>query len=247
MPSFAHSSGGRGGRAFTLVELLAVIAILGVVGGLMIVAVSRVRAAAHRGACAENMRQIALGMLTYAGENRGKLPEPIDTSATEAAGRTWDAKIRPYIDVKVGATGQTLSPTPVLRCETDPRPLIVDGTAKNWARSYALPRYPGTASWSNNLGVFGTLDGVYTSRRLAEIGTPPKALVLVELSTNTNGAITTNYQFKGAQAVTDYGGGGSAGKIDGSYYHGDVMNYAFADGHVESLPPGKITIAHFRM
>jgi prepilin-type N-terminal cleavage/methylation domain-containing protein/prepilin-type processing-associated H-X9-DG protein len=234
-------------RGFTLVEILTVIAIVAILAALGGVALSKTRSAAHRTQCAANMRQIAVAMLTYAGEHRGQLPAPIDTSATEVAGRTWDAAIRPYFDVKLTATGKTLSPTPTLWCASDPRPLVVDATASNWARSYAVPRYPGSSSWANGLGVFGTADGVYTSRRLVEIGSPSKALLLVELSTNTAGVETANYQFKGGYAITDYGGGGSSGKIDGSYYHGDLMNYAFADGHVESLPPSKITIANFRM
>jgi prepilin-type N-terminal cleavage/methylation domain-containing protein/prepilin-type processing-associated H-X9-DG protein len=238
--------GGRS-RGFTLVEILTVIAIVTILAAVGGVAVSKVRSAAHRTQCAANMRQIAVAMLTYAGEHRGQLPVPIDTSATELDGRTWDAAIRPYFDVKLTATGKTLSPTPTLWCASDPRPLIVDAPANNWARSYSVPRYPGSTSWVNGLGVFGTVDGVYTSRRLAEIGSPPKALLLVELSTNTAGAITNNYQFKGGYAITDYGGAGSAGKIDGSYYHGSLMNYAFADGHVESLPPSKITLANFKM
>jgi len=163
--------------AFTLIELLVVIAIIAILIALLVPAVQKVRAAALRSECANNLKQLGIAVHSYHDMYKQIPPNAKSISYNWAGDSvipgpdtwTWIARILPYIEQEAlanqynipsgtlgGAVNGIATKIPLLLCPADGSEKT--NPATDWANiagtALGLTNYKGCSgsNWGTNTG-----------------------------------------------------------------------------------------------
>lgn len=213
----------QGRHGFTLIELLVVIAIIATLVALLLPAVQKVRDAANRTTCQNNLKQIGLALHGYHDVKKQFPGNTRDANVANSARMRWFVKILPYLEQANiskrydpttnwdSATNLPLTSLPlaIQTCPSTPEPNRLDGNPAltgSWATTAA------TVASGDYSGVYG-LHGTFLAANSLAISNPDGMLTKVNgqkvaIADATDGTSNTIFVFESAGKPFVYNQGG---------------------------------------
>jgi prepilin-type N-terminal cleavage/methylation domain-containing protein/prepilin-type processing-associated H-X9-DG protein len=170
-------------QAFTLLELLVVISIISVLSSLVFAVIGQMKAAARRSVCANNLRQIGLGIIAYANDAEARFPQNDHTSCSswpygfgDWGTGAWGGHSNFYYDY-LPASRNTFYCRDGMNAAAITNPILFDSyksfplkPASNWISETSYCYFAGPNEFGTNSrgGPIGLWDGTARSTLIAD-------------------------------------------------------------------------------
>jgi prepilin-type N-terminal cleavage/methylation domain-containing protein/prepilin-type processing-associated H-X9-DG protein len=220
-------------RKFTLIELLVVIAIIAILAAMLLPALKSAREISKSIVCVGNLKQLGTGLMLYAGDYAGLLPQnPLINAAS--TGLCWDVQIRSYVGVE-SAEGDTAYNTmkgpPIYHCPSgkpQPDTLVINQSRSYFMNAYVAKNFEGIVGGGvpdtdKVQGVLGRIPAPERLGLLMEVWFSPILYPTLNFHEGKYGRATWNAEELGRDPVYQ------------SFYafrHNKSMNVLFSDCHV---------------
>ncbi len=226
----SHHSACRG-RGFTLIELLVVISIVALLIAILLPALSKAREAARLAQCSTNVRQIGIGMIMWAGNNKDYLPYDAESPGTRAMENTGLERVltRAGIMAKTtrpeswgGANGRTVTGG-IFLCPTSPM-FKTDADAGTNGSRYAHRENPD----SHSLDTVNTYTGLYYHWRRQHNNSTSLPTYVINFFSRPSGA---PIQYCSTARIN----GGSTTNGGATWHKNGPRPVVFLDGHAKAV------------
>ena len=246
LESCEHRSAERNG--FTLIELLTVIAIIGILAGILIPVVGKVRDSARQSQNISNLREIGTSLLLIA-EERGSYPMSWDSST----GTSWTTEVARWHGVDVGGGNEGVQ-HPILRSPVQfpgqlPEDVRRGATVKHYSANYnVMPddsEGTGVGKFRVNLEQVREPSGTIMVGDSRPRSQDAPAGDAVGVMWWVRGAVNAQTPGEPINWPADVLAGEPGGQGYPAFRNSGRAYFVFADGHVAGFYPHELSQGHF--